>query len=234
MGEKMPTCWICGAVADSAEHMVKASDVRAIFPGLNQRSPAFRHSLGRSNEPVRGARAPILKFRPSLCQHCNNARSQPWDRAWEILERGVREAKPPLKAGDRIPLRRIFVSSRNESMIHVHQFFTKLMGCVAVEHNIPLPISSFAEHLKAGIAEPTLRIAFVHIPPGSTKIKIQVGHVHAKTDKVTGIIATAVWHYVVGSLGVEVSYARHGYSQLRFFSKLGWHPNDINRTWKLQ
>jgi hypothetical protein len=229
----MPICWICGAVADSAEHMVKASDVRAIFPRLTQMSPAFRHSYGRTNEAVRGANAVILKFRPSLCQYCNNSRSQPWDRAWQLLERNLREAKPPLKTGDRIPLGRIFISNRTESMLHVHQFFTKLMGCVAIEHNIPLPVASFAQHLKAGAAEPTLRIAFVHIPPGSTKIKIHIGNVNTKTDKVTGVIATAVWHYVVGSICVEVSYVRPGFAQLRFVRKLGWHPDDVSRTWKL-
>ena len=234
MVTNVPTCWICGATADSAEHMVKASDVRAIFPGLNQRAPAFRHSKHLKNEPVRGAQAPILKFKPSLCRHCNNARSQPWDKAWEALEKGVREAKPRLRTRDRIPLGRIFAVNRHDSMLHVHQFLTKLLGCIAVEHDIPLPVASFAHHLRSGSAEPTLRIVFVHIPPGSTRIKIQVGHVDAKTDKNTGEVATAVWHYIVGSLGVAVSYARPGLSQLRFTSNLGWHPDDVSRTWILR
>lgn len=232
MATGIPTCWICGAVADSAEHMVKASDVRAIFPGLNQRSPAFRHSKHQINEPIRGPKAPILKFRPSLCQHCNNARSQPWDRAWESLEKGVREAKPALNAKDRIPLGRIFAANRDQSMLHVHQYLTKLLGCVAVEYDIPLPVASFAHHLSSGTAEPTLRIIFVYIQPYNTKI--QVGHVNAKIDKATGEAATAVWHYIVGSLGVAVSYVRPGLSHLRFTPKTGWHPDDTSRTWVLR
>lgn len=230
----MPECWICGEPADSAEHMIKASDVRAIFPGLNTSSPAYRHSKHRRNEPVRGAQAAILKFRPSLCQHCNNARSQPWDKAWEALEKGVREARPRLHARDRIPLSRIFSVSRRQSMLHVHQYLTKCFGCVAVENQIPLPIAKFAHHLRSGTADPSLRIVFVHIPPGSCKVQIQVGHVNATTNKDTGVIATAVWHYIVGSLGVAVSYTRPGLSQLRFTTSLGWHPDDASCTWILK
>lgn len=228
------TCWICGAAADSAEHMVKASDFRVMFPGRTQNAPAYRHSKHRINELVRGAEASVLKFKPSLCQPCNNARSQPWDRAWEALEKGIREARPRLSKGNRIPLGRIFAMNRQNSMLHIHQFFTKLLGCVAVEYDIPLPIASFAHHLRSETAEPNLRIVFVHIPAGSTKDKIQIGYVNATTDISTGEVMTAVWHYIVGSLGVAVSYVRPGRSQLRFTANLGWHPNDVNRTWRLR
>ena len=232
MGE--PACWICGAVADSAEHMVKASDVRANLPGLTHRRPAFRHTKHQRNIPVRGAQAPILKFKPSICQHCNNARSQPWDRAWETLERGVREARPQLREGDRIPLGRIFPVNRQQAMLNVHLFLTKMFGCVAVENSIPVPIESFARHLMNGTPDPSIRLVFVHIPPGSTKIKIQVGHVNVRNDNQTGHTATAVWHYIVGTLGVAVSFAKPGLHQLRFTTNLGWHPDDVNRTWTLR
>lgn len=119
-------------------------------------------------------------------------------------------------------------------MLHIHQFFTKLLGCVAVEHNIPLPIASFAHHLRSETAEPNLRIVFVHIPAGSTKDKIQIGYVNATTNITTGEVMKAVWHYIVGSLGVAVSYVRPGLSQLRFTAKLGWHLNNVSRTWRLR
>jgi hypothetical protein len=230
----MRDCWICGAPADSAEHMVKASDVRAMFTGLSHHAPAYRQSSGRLNEPVRGAKAPILKFKPSLCQHCNNARSQPWDRAWEALEKGVREAWPALRKGSRIPLGTIFPNSRRESMTYVHQYFTKLLGCIAVEYAVPLPLQSFAQNLRAGLPEPSMRLVFVHIATESMRAKIQVGHVQSWTGDQTGQSVAAVWHYIVGRLGVAVSYVRPGYSSMRFTSCEGWHPDDTSCTWMLQ
>lgn len=233
-GVAVAPCWICGAEANSAEHMVKASDVRAIFPGLSHHTPAYRQSSQRLNEPVRGAKSPILKFKPSLCQHCNNARSQPWDRAWESLERGVREARPALRRGSRIPLATIFPSSRRESMMNVHQYFTKLIGCIAVEYAVPLPVQSFAQHLRDGVPDPSLRLVFVHIPAHSTRARIQVGHVQSWTGDQTGQSVAAVWHYIVGSLGVAVSYVRPGFSGMRFTSVQGWHPEDASCTWMLR
>jgi hypothetical protein len=229
----VPSCWICGADANSAEHMVKASDVRAHFPGLNQKTPAYRQSSKRKNEPIRGAKAPILKFRPSLCAHCNNARSQPWDKAWAALERGVRESRPALRTGDRIPLEHIFPNARYSSMLGVHQYFTKLLGCYSVEYDVPLPVSSFAHHLLQGSAEPGLRLVFVHVPQGSMNAKIQVGHVQSWTGDQSGRSLAAVWHYIVGTLGVAISYTAPGYAALRFTSKHGWHPDDVSRTWRL-
>ena len=229
----MPACWIWGAVADSAEHMVKASDVRAIFPGLSQHAPAYRQSSVRMNEPVKGAQAPVLKFRPSLCQHCNNARSQPWDRAWEALGKGVREAKPSLRRGSRIPLNSIFPNGRRESMANVHRYLTKLMGCIAVEYAVPMPVASFANSLMTGVPEQSLRLVFVHIPSESMKAKIQVGHVQSLNGAQTGQSVTAVWHYVVGNLGVAVSYVQDGHSTMRLTARQGWHPTDTSCTWVL-
>ena len=59
-------CWICSAPADSAEHMVKASDFRSVFGVVNQNAPVFRHSSAERNFKINGAKAEVLKFRPSL------------------------------------------------------------------------------------------------------------------------------------------------------------------------
>jgi hypothetical protein len=219
----MPHCWICGAPADSAEHMVKASDFRSVFGKVTQKAPAYRHSRHEPNVPVRGAQAENLKFAPSLCGFCNNTRTQPHDRAWQKLSESIRAARPPLVAGSRVPLQRIFPGSIRQSMLNVHLYFVKLLGCYAVEYKVPLPIVHFGLCIQNSLPHPSIRIILVHIASGSTRYEIQVGHINAMN--LGGKTVSASWFYIVGNLGVAISYNEAGHPRLT--RDRGWHPNDV-------
>ena len=218
----MRDCWICGAPGDSAEHMVKASDFRSIFGKVTQRAPAYRHFRDGSNVQIRGAQAENLKFAPSLCSVCNNARTQPHDRAWQSLSEFVRASRPPLVAGSRIPLSRIFPGSTKQSMLDVHLYFVKLLGCYAVEYKVPLPTAHFGLCIQNAAPHPSVRLIFVHIASGSTRYQIQVGHINAMN--VGEKTVSASWFYIVGTLGVAISYNEAGHPRLT--RDRGWHPND--------
>ena len=217
-----PTCWICGATADSAEHMVKASDFRSVFGNITQSSPAYRQSKEHPNQPIRGAKAEILKFAPSLCGYCNSTLTQPHDRAWETLSESVRGARPALAAGSRIPLQRIFPGKVKESMLGVHLYFMKQLGCHAVEHKIPLPVNHFALCIQASIPSQALRLVFVNVPAGSSRHKIQLSPI--QTHNIGGKTVSAVWSYRIETLGVFVSYCEP--ASPRLTRDRGWHPSD--------
>lgn len=219
-----PHCWICGALADSAEHMVKASDFRSVFGKVTQSLPAYRQSKERLNEPIRGAKAEILKFSPSLCGHCNSTLTQPHDRAWQTLSESVRGIRPALAAGSRIPLQRIFPGTVRESMLGVHFYFLKLLGCHAVEHKIPLPLNHFAMCIQESVPCPSLRLVFVNAPSGSSRYKIQIGDI--QTLNIGGKTVSAEWFYRIETLGVVVSYCEPGHPRLT--KDRGWHPNDVS------
>jgi len=77
-------CWWCGATADSREHKIAAAELR-----LNHGGGSWVGDSGVVHvdgdltvRDVQGAKADILKWEPNLCQNCNNARSQPFDRAY--------------------------------------------------------------------------------------------------------------------------------------------------------
>lgn len=216
-------CWICGAVADTAEHMVKASDFRSVFGPVTQNSPAYRQSKVRRNEPIRGANAELLKFEPSLCGFCNSTRTQPHDRAWQKLSEFVRHARHPFRPGSRLPLQTVFPASVKESMLGVHLYFLKLLGCQAVEHGIPLPINHFAMCLLSGLPNQNLRLVFVSVPAGSSAHKIQVGAVDALN--IGGKTVSAAWFYRVENLGVVMSYCEAGHPRL--IRDRGWNPSDV-------
>lgn len=216
-------CWICGAAAETAEHMVKASDFRSVFGRVTQSSPAYRQSKIRRNEPIKGANAGILKFAPSLCGYCNNTRTQPHDFAWQTLSEFIRQSRFPLRAGSRLPLRAIFPSHPEESMLGVHLYFLKLLGCQAVEHRIPLPINHFAICLQAGLPNQNLRLIFVNVPADSSRYRIQVGAIDALN--VQGKTVSASWFYRVENLSVVVSYCEPGHPRLT--RDRGWNPTDV-------
>lgn len=219
----MGSCWICGGVADSAEHMVKSSDFRSVFGRVTQQSPVYLHTLLRKNVPIKGAGAESLKFAPSLCAYCNNTRTQPHDRAWEALSTATRQHVPPLRRNDPLPLQKAFVGKANDAMLSVHLYFVKLLGCYSVQHGVPLPLNSFAVAILGGYPYPNLFLRFFALPFVAGRANVIVDHVQAvhRGNMVVG----ATWSYVVGSIGVQVTYrepelTRDGVSY-------GWHPDDV-------
>ncbi|MFZ6718575.1 hypothetical protein [Undibacterium sp. Ji49W] len=229
-----PKCWICGEVADSEEHMIKASDLRSIFGKFTVHAPIYRHSQDNPNETVQGPNSIKVKFSPSLCSNCNNARTQNHDKAWQRFSEVIRSNVPPLKSGSRIPLKEIFNERTETEILNVHLYFVKLFGCYAVEYSIPLPIHQFAFSILEETPQPNLELTFVHIPKKSTRYEIQVG----KIDAMNAISSTgtrtvsAIWYYIVGSLGVLVSYKEIGRRRLNAYE--GWHPDSINPSIKLR
>lgn len=82
-------CWWCGATADSREHKIAAAELRLNYgEGSWVGDSGVVHVDGDLKvRDVQGAKADILKWEPNLCQNCNNARSQPFDRAYMGLLR---------------------------------------------------------------------------------------------------------------------------------------------------
>lgn len=222
-------CWICGALADSSEHMVKASDFRAIFPGITHKNPVFRHSRESVNQRIKGVNSDDLKFSPSICQRCNNSRTQPHDLAWQELSATL-QATSPLVAGRPMPIKRAFGVHAHSKMLGVHLYFLKLLGCMAVEYEIPLPTRSFAIAILSGVPHPHVRLGFSAVPlVTGPSADIYVGHVDAINRG--SLTVGAAWFYVIGGAGVHVVY--HEPTTPRLASYRGWHPDDVGLSIRL-
>lgn len=78
-------CWWCGAPADSREHKFKKSELRLNNGPGPWRGEASVVHRGRDEHlrAVQGPDASTVKFGPTMCSNCNNARSQPFDRAYD-------------------------------------------------------------------------------------------------------------------------------------------------------
>ena len=217
-------CWICGANADTGEHRVKASDLRAIFRSVSQNRPLFLHTEQKRNQLVKGIKAGILKSRARLCATCNNQRTQPHDRAWERLSCYLRSRGRPLRVGDRIHLHKVFPGSVRKSMLSVHLYFVKRLGCEIAEHNVPINLGSFSGAILQEGPHPNVYLA---ICPQIEKNARGAGGSDITAVKVGERIVYAVWFYILDKFTVRVIYAEFGERRRGLVN--AWHPSKISK-----
>lgn len=219
-------CWICGADADSREHLIKASDVKSVFGSeVSQKAPLYLHNDRARNRPVGSIQSKSLKYTPVICSYCNNKRTQPHDRAWEKLSEYLRSRQPPVRRGSTIRLSHAFPGSVHLSMLRVHLFFLKQFGCLISEHQIPLDIEPFAQAILTETAHPKVHIAFwTDLGPPDRR---QVARTHVQAAQLHGQIVYAGWFYMVDRLAVNVIYAEP--EERRKGLVQAWHPSTIGK-----
>lgn len=217
-------CWICGDIADSGEHLVKASDLRSIFGHVSQDRPLFFHTENRRNQFVKGIKANILKSAARICTECNNQRTQPYDRAWERLSQYLRLRNQPLRVGNRIHLHKVFPGAVQISMLRVHLYFVKRFGCEIAEHKIPIHLPALAEAILEEKAHPKIYLAFC--PPVDINAR-GAGGSDITAVKLGERTVYAVWFYILDRLTVRVMYAEP--EERRQGLADSWHPSRISK-----
>lgn len=116
------TCWWCGGVADSREHRHKASILRRMWSddGL------YLGRQGQDLYALRSWRSDAVKFGKVLCQNCNNVRSQPFDKAYDVYTQFIQSNAVPLSRARWIDWREVYGPNWHEP--------TRLLGCYAVKN----------------------------------------------------------------------------------------------------
>lgn len=215
-------CWICGDPANTREHKLKKSDLKAIFGAPSQSEPIFYHSDKKRNIRIGGLDNKYLKFPSLICAHCNNTRSQSHDRAWEFLSSELRSRILVLGDGDVVRANRIFKYDTRRQMLNVHLYFVKLFGCQIIEGPIPIKIEGFSAAIMNETAHPRVFLKFGFLE------QTEVTRMTAITDVWTtqtsdGLCAFASWSYVVDNLVVHVMFAAEG--EMRQGLRNAWHPS---------
>lgn len=216
------SCWICGGAGTTGEHMIKKSDLQAIFGKPKKGSPLFLHNAEKSNRIVQGLNSDALKLKSRLCAECNSTRGQPYDRAWEQFSWFTRNRLPSIAPGQFIRADRIYPLSSNLALRHVQLYFVKLFGCFIDQEKIPIDLKPFSEAFLAGRYHPDifLRIGCVPRPKGEQLVGV-LGLSTATDDK-TGRIEGAQWFYELDRFAVNVIYSpKH---KLWTATEGAWHP----------
>lgn len=213
-------CWICNRnEANSGEHKTKRSDLLAVLGSPTQDAPFYYHDLHKANRPVKSLNAKILKSPIRICAHCNSARTQPHDLAWERMSDWLRARRPPLKVGGLVRGNRIFPYNTRKEMKNVHLFFLKLFGCMLCEaeasgNKVPIDIAPFSKAIMSDCPHPEVYLQF-----GKCDGTIGRSNLHCWTTEQGNVLAG--WLYELDTIAVSVLFAQAGRWE---HPSHAWHP----------
>jgi len=126
--------WCQERDADSREHKFKRSDlIREHGRGELRGGRTLVTHRGERVYEHRSTKNDALKFSPSLCSHCNNSRSQPFDRAYDHFIEWVLENEDKVLQGKSVDLEEAFGSAWRESAEDVLRYFVKHICCRLAE-----------------------------------------------------------------------------------------------------
>jgi hypothetical protein len=219
MSTSLP-CWICGNPATTREHKAKRSDLRDVFGTVTQANPVFYRDDKVGQRAVGSLDAKLARFPNKICAYCNSTRTQPHDRAWEVLSAALRAHKQTLAPGLYVRANRIFRHDTRRQMLNMHLFFVKQFGCLILEGNAPIDVASFAAAIIANKAHRSVFLKFGCGPvlSGNSLVGRSNLRIDARAD---GSCAHATWVYNVDGLAVQVTYAENGVQS----GYAWWHPS---------
>jgi hypothetical protein len=219
----MMKCWICGDSAPlTGEHRTKRSDLKAVFGEPSQKQPLFLHDVNRKNRRVGSLNAAILKTSAGLCGHCNNARTQPHDQAWQALSAALRVRLPTIGVGGSLRATTVFRYDTARQMFNVHLYFLKLFGGQIVDQGIAMDVAQFGRSIVDDRAHPNIYLKFGHGAGLSGAPMTGISHMRVAIDPSNDSIACAVWFYCVAPFAVQVMFAVDGEPWPGL--KGSWHP----------
>ncbi|AKH37292.1 MULTISPECIES: hypothetical protein [Nitrosomonas] len=219
-------CWICGDPAETGEHMIKASDLRYLFGHTTTKTPIYRRINTCPHELIQGVSSPKLKFRTRLCAHCNNARTQLYDKSWETFVSYLRNRSNPIQPGEVIRPVHAFQNGLRRGLLGIHLYFVKLTGCLILDAEVPIETESLANAILKSAAHPNIYLSFLAIKGRRFQNRAFVTPIQTMT--VNGGLVSAQWFYFVGRIGVHITYATHVH--LRSDKVHLWHPSSSTKT----
>jgi hypothetical protein len=153
----MTKCWICGGVADSAEHKIKKSDIVKICGSGTYEEVVLYDS--KSFTPLRGPNSKLVKYDKILCSACNNSFSQPFDKAYENFVNHIYENKDLLLKRRFINFQEIYGIDFADQQVNLYKYFVKSLGCRLAHYGDLIP-TDLPRLLKKRRFRTGLRISF--------------------------------------------------------------------------
>ena len=222
MTEATPTCWICGDPATTGEHKTKRSDLRDVFGTPSQGTPLYLHDAARRNRRIGSLDAKVLKSPGRICAYCNNARTQPHDRAWEKLSTALRTRTPELQPESVVRTNRIFRCDTAREMLNVHLYFVKVFGCHIAGGDIPLDLSGFRNAILNGRANPHVYLKFGVGRTFAGQPMTGMSDMWLAPAPVGRSSSFATWFYDIDGVGINVMFAADGEKRQGLIG--AWHP----------
>lgn len=133
-------CWICNNIADSAEHRIKKSDLISLHgSGSYQGENTLYLFRGKEEYKIQGANSKIVKYEKTLCSHCNNAFSQPFDKAYESFINYIKNNESLILKRRFIDFREVYGDDFETSQKNLFKYFVKSFGCRITDSGFLVP-----------------------------------------------------------------------------------------------
>jgi hypothetical protein len=135
-------CWICGAAADSSEHRIKSSDLRRRYGrGKYRGATAPAHiRAGELLGYIQGPNAESLRYPPSVCTACNSTRTQPFDRAYDLLVSWLASNESVVLGRRFLDFTEIYGPDFPQQQLNLFRYFAKSFGCRLVDAGQAVPV----------------------------------------------------------------------------------------------
>tara|TARA_R100000687_G_scaffold83637_1_gene88064 strand:+ start:5402 stop:6106 length:705 start_codon:yes stop_codon:yes gene_type:complete len=222
-------CWICEKnPADSKEHMVKASDLRALYGKISHEMPVYFHGGKNKNIPVRSAKSNRFKTGPVICQKCNNSGTASHDEAWAKFARYTLSNWKSISENRKIKMQRIYPGSTRRDSILMQLYFCKLFGCRIADEEIPIDLAPFRQSIINNEPHPGLFLIFTNsrIDPKGLGYS-GISEVHALEKQGSGKPMCATWYYSLGEFCVQLMWYHSSFNgRLMPYS---WNPLKIGK-----
>lgn len=127
----MKQCWICGANATTGEHKIKRSDLARVY-GTGSAFKSARLNYLKSDQtivPLQGPNSRNVKYLSVLCSVCNNARSQPFDRAYDQFVSFIEQDADSLLRRRQLNFASLYGEAWREKQAVLFKYFVKAFGC---------------------------------------------------------------------------------------------------------
>lgn len=135
-------CWICGDSATTGEHQLKKTDVISLFgEGSYKERKVLKVDFDKGKTiPIQGPKSPVLKYPNNLCAKCNNERTQPYDKAYEIFAEYIRTNFRRIKREREINTNLIYGKGKAKGQQkNLFLYFMKSFGCQLNDKRLPVP-----------------------------------------------------------------------------------------------
>ena len=208
-------CWICGALSNSREHKFKKTDLVRRYGGQPFKNVGgIEHSVAGEWRKVPGPRAKILTYDPLICSECNNAKSQPWDSAYEQFERWLFQNAATTLQRRFIVLEDVFgPDAVSVACPSLYKYFVKAFGCRLSYAGLPVP-PDLVHLLPQERFLTKLRLTFAfnkHIfnnfsVSGHQDNFLGLGDLLRLDSRSQGVMARYLWHMQIGWLSICFFY----------------------------
>lgn len=136
--ESTGSCWWCGGVADSQEHRFKHSTLRRVAGGKGPQN-VFKKSDDYSDVLRSLSKGAQVRWPRNLCRNCNNARSQPFDYAYDTFEAYLVTHGSVMGGWALLDWSLIYGQEWQTGAADLARYFSKQIGCMLAAQDLPIP-----------------------------------------------------------------------------------------------